>query len=69
MSDFTDGTVASNYLSSFWSQLFSDPELVLGIGDSMSKQIAQLYQNFAETVNATSVATMSPFHTELVFSD
>ena len=67
MSDFTDGTVASNYLSSFWSQLFSDPELVLGIGDSMSKQIAQLYQNFAETVNATSVATMSPFHTELVY--
>lgn len=65
--DFTDGASFSNYLSSFWSQMFSDPEMVSGIGDAFARQLAQHYQDFAETVNSTSVAEIAPFHTELVY--
>ena len=65
--DFTDGINFSNYLSSFWFQMFSDPEMVIGIGDAYARQLSQHYQDFAETVNSVSVRDIDPFHTELVY--
>lgn len=66
-SDFTNGDQFANYLSSYWTQLFSEREFLPGVTDGFARQLAQHYQDFAESVNATSIRDIAPFHTELVY--
>ena len=65
--DLTLGSSFSGYLSSFWSQIFTDHQAIQGLADANARQVAQLYQDFIETVNSASIDSMSPWHRELVY--
>ena len=56
--DFTDPRRFLNYLGSFWSQIFSDKEAILGLTSASSNQLTQLYLDFVDLINETSVFTM-----------
>lgn len=56
--DFTDPRRFLNYLGSFWSQIFADKEAILGLMSANSQQLTQLYMDFTDLINETSVFTM-----------
>jgi hypothetical protein len=62
--DFTDPRRFLNYLGSFWNQIFSDKEAVLGLMSANSEQLTQLYTDFIDLINQTSVFTTPPTRRE-----
>jgi hypothetical protein len=62
--DFTDPRRFLNYLGSFWSQIFSDKEAILGLMSASSEQIAQLYIDFTDLIKSTSVFTIPTLRRE-----
>ena len=64
--DLTDPRKFLNYLGSFWSQIFADREAILGLTQSNSKQLEQLYVDFTDIVRASSVFGMNSIRKELV---
>jgi len=67
MADLTHPDNFLDYLSSFWTQVFQDDGAVRGIAAADAHQLAQLYQDFVESVAALSIQTITPFHRELTY--
>ena len=66
MADFTDESVFLNYLSSFWTRVFSDSGAIQGLLGYDAHALAQQYQDFLENIQALSINTINPLHRELI---
>jgi len=63
LEDFTgDGRILANWLGSFWTQTFTQPELVRNLQHGHALNLAQLYLNFLESLALLDRRTAPIFH-------
>jgi hypothetical protein len=65
LEDFTsDGSVLANWLGSFWTQVFTQPDLVINLEQGHALNLAQVYLDFLESVALLNRRDAPVFHRE-----
>jgi len=62
--DYTNGQNLFQYLGSFWTQIFSEQETLLGLSESVAANLVQVYSDFANVINNSGITTASPLNSE-----
>lgn len=64
--DFTDGDNLFRFLGSFWTQIFSEPEVLRGETHAIAWQLQQLYSDMTMAISGLGIHTCVPLDTELL---